>query len=89
MRSSPSGDDDEIRNLAIEHPFVKQTGDFGGETVSTPKSLASAMAVRQLVSSLPGAIGFLRLSDINDSVKVVKLDGAGPGEPAYKLKAGN
>ena len=73
--------------VEFEQHFVH--ANFGGETISTPKSLASAIAVRQLVASLPGAIGFLRLSDVNDSVKVVKLDGAGPGEPAYKLKAGN
>ena len=73
--------------LEFEQYFVH--ANFGGETASLPKSLASAIAVRQLVASVPGAIGFIRVSDVNDSVKVVKLDGAGPGEPAYKLKAGN
>jgi ABC-type phosphate transport system substrate-binding protein len=58
---------------------------FNGET-SAPKALASDAAVRSTVMAVPGAIGFIRASEVNDSVKLVRLDGALPGEPGYKLK---
>jgi len=61
---------------------------FNGETGTAPKALSSAAAVRQLVMSIPGAIGFVRMSDVNDSVKVVNVDGIAPGQPGYKVKEG-
>jgi hypothetical protein len=50
--------------------------------------LASAVAIRQLVAATPGGIGFLRLADVNDSVKVVSVDGVAAGQPDYKIKVG-
>src|SRR5882724_2464030 len=44
---------------------------FSGDSGGAPKALGSAVAVRQLVISVPGAIGFLRVADVNVSVKVV------------------
>lgn len=61
---------------------------LNGETASPPKSLGSAEAVRQLVASIPGAIGFLRVADVNASVKVISVDGAAAGSAGYKIKAG-
>jgi phosphate transport system substrate-binding protein len=61
---------------------------FNGDSGGGPKSLASGVAVRQLAMSVPGAIGFLRMADVNDSVKVVSVDGVAAGAPGYKLKAG-
>jgi len=61
---------------------------FNGSTATPPKSLASGEAVRQLVTILPGGIGFLRVADANDSVKVVSVDGIAAGQPGYKIKAG-
>jgi ABC-type phosphate transport system substrate-binding protein len=48
----------------------------------------SPAAMRQLVSTIPGAIGFLRFKDINESVKVISVDGVAAGEADYKLKTG-
>ncbi len=59
-----------------------------GDTVTPPKVLASAVAIRQLVAATPGGIGFLRLADVNDSVKVVSVDGVAAGQPDYKIKVG-
>jgi phosphate transport system substrate-binding protein len=93
LRSSGAERDAVVRfvcgmsGLEFEQYFVH--ANFSGDTGAQPKSLASAIAIRQLVASVPGSIGFLRMSDVNDSVKVVKLDGAAPGDAAYKLKAGN
>jgi ABC-type phosphate transport system substrate-binding protein len=61
---------------------------FSGDTSAAPKIAPNAAAVRQLVASSPGAVGFLRASDVNDSVKVVSVDGATAGQPDYKIKAG-
>ncbi len=61
---------------------------FNGETGGVPVALGSGVAVRQLVMSIPGAIGFLRVSDVNDTVKVITVDGVPAGQPAYKVKEG-
>lgn len=61
---------------------------FGGDAASPPKALGSGVAVRQLVMSIPGAVGFLRGSDVNDTVKAVSVDGIAAGAAGYKIKAG-
>ena len=61
---------------------------FNGESGGAPKAMASGAAVRALVTSIPGAIGFLRVSDVNDSVKVISVDGVAAGSAGYKVKAG-
>lgn len=60
-----------------------------GEAGAAPKVIGSAAAVRQFVASTPGAIGFLRMADVNDTVKVVSVDGIAPGQAEYKVKIGN
>jgi phosphate transport system substrate-binding protein len=59
---------------------------FNGSTATPPRSLGTAALVRQLVTTLPGAIAFVAAGDVNDSVKVIKLEGEAPGSDAYKLK---
>jgi phosphate transport system substrate-binding protein len=59
---------------------------FSGDTGGAPKALASAAAVRQLVMTLPGGIGFIRSSELNESVKAITVDGTEAGQPGYKLK---
>ena len=44
------------------------------------------MQVRQLVAGTTDAVGFIKASQLDDSVKVITIDGIGPGDPAYKLK---
>jgi TonB family protein len=60
--------------------------DFSGETGGAPKVVSSSAAVRQLVASTPGAVGFLPLADVNDSVKIVSVDGATAGGAGYAIK---
>ena len=62
--------------------------DFVGAASNAPKIVSSAAAVRQMVSTVPGAIGFLPLSEVNDTVKVVSVEGVSAGEPDYKIKVG-
>jgi phosphate transport system substrate-binding protein len=62
---------------------------FSGETGGAPKALGSGAAVRQLVMSIPGAIGFIRMSEVNDTVKVITVDGVAAGQAGSKVKEGN
>jgi hypothetical protein len=42
--------------------------------------------VRQAVAGAANAVGFIKASQLDGSVKVITIDGSRPGEPAYKLK---
>ena len=58
---------------------------FVGEVGTAPKQLATANGVRRFVFNVPGAIGFVRGSDLDDSVKLVRVGGLVPGEAGYPL----
>lgn len=57
-----------------------------GEVLVSPKTLASPVGVRKFVFNVPGAIGYLRPGDVDDSVKVIRIDGHLPGDAEYPLK---
>jgi hypothetical protein len=59
---------------------------FTGEVQSTPKELATGTGVRRFVFNVPGAIGFVRAGDVDDSVKVITVDGRKAADPHYRLK---
>lgn len=65
------------------HHFLN--GVFTGELFASPKILASPVGVRKFVFNVPGAIGFLRASDVDSSVKVIRIDGHLPAEKDYPL----
>jgi ABC-type phosphate transport system substrate-binding protein len=44
---------------------------FAGRVTAPPKDVGSAAQMKQLVAANPGAIGYLKKSDVDDSVKVV------------------
>jgi hypothetical protein len=58
---------------------------FTGQELSAPKEVASAAALKQFVAHTPGAIGCILASEVDDTVKIIKVDGAAPGEVGYKL----
>ena len=64
--------------------FVGQT--FTGAVQSAPKSYPSSAAVKTYVAATPGAIGYVRASDADDSVKTLTVDGKSPGSADYGLK---
>jgi ABC-type phosphate transport system substrate-binding protein len=64
--------------------FLQAT--FVGLVQAAPRQFTSAVAMRQFVAATPGAIGYLRGGDADDTVKIVKLDGHSPGDADYKLK---
>jgi len=65
--------------------FLQAT--FVGMVQSAPRELPSAAAMRQFVAATPGAIGYLRAGELDDSVRALKIDGKAVGDPDYKLNA--
>lgn len=61
-------------------------GMFRGEVFVSPKTLASPTVVRKFVFNAPGAIGYLRASDVDESVKVLRIDGHLPQDKDYILQ---
>jgi len=57
-----------------------------GEVLVSPKTLATPVGVRKFVFNVPGAIGYLRPSDVDDSVKVIRIDGRLPSDEGYELR---
>jgi len=57
-----------------------------GEVLVSPKTLATPVGVRKFVFNVPGAVGYLRPEDVDDSVKVIRVDGHLPGDAEYPLK---
>jgi ABC-type phosphate transport system substrate-binding protein len=57
-----------------------------GEVLVSPKTLATPVGVRKFVFNVPGAIGYLRPGDVDDSVKVIRVDGRLPGDDGYELR---
>jgi hypothetical protein len=61
-------------------------GLFTGEVFVSPKTLSTSVGVRKFVFNVPGAIGYLRASDVDGSVKVIKVNGHRPDESDYPLR---
>ena len=59
--------------------FIQGGGDH-------PKVFGTGLQVRQSVATSPDAVGFVKASVVDDSVRVVTIDGSRPGQAAYKLK---
>jgi ABC-type phosphate transport system substrate-binding protein len=58
---------------------------FRGEIQGGPKLLSTAAGVKRFVVNVPGAIGYVRAGDLDDTVKAVRIEGRAPGEPGYPL----
>jgi ABC-type phosphate transport system substrate-binding protein len=65
-----------------EH-FIK--GVFRGDVFVAPKTLSSPIVMRKFVFNAPGGIGYLRSTDVDKSVKVLRVDGRLPDDKDYKL----
>jgi hypothetical protein len=61
-------------------------GMFLGDVFVAPKTLASPLILRKFVFNAPGAIGYLRASDVDGSVKVIRIDGMLPDNKDYRLQ---
>jgi ABC-type phosphate transport system substrate-binding protein len=58
---------------------------FTGEQLALPRSLANPAGVRRFVFNVPGAIGVVAQSDLDDTVKVVRIDGLALADSGYHL----
>jgi ABC-type phosphate transport system substrate-binding protein len=58
---------------------------YRGEIPAFPKTLGSNEAVKRFVSQVPNAVGFVDAAFVDDSVKVLRIDGRAPGERGYAL----
>jgi ABC-type phosphate transport system substrate-binding protein len=63
--------------------FITQT--FSGSAAAGPRVMATPGGVKRFVFNVPGAIGVIRLADVDDTVKVVRINGAAPGDAHYTL----
>src|SRR5215475_6604275 len=61
-------------------------GLFTGEVFVSPKTLSTATGVRKFVFNVPGAIGYLRASDVDGTVKVIKVNGRRLDDSEYPLR---
>jgi ABC-type phosphate transport system substrate-binding protein len=63
--------------------FVRASLKDGGEP---PNIVGSSALMKQSIAGVVNSVGFMLASQVDDSVKVVAIDGSLPGQPAYKLK---
>jgi len=64
-------------------------GLYTGEILVSPKILATPSGVRKFIFNVPGAIGYLRISDVDATVKVVRLNELLPEDKGYRLHVQN
>ena len=62
------------------------SGTHTGDIPAPLKRLSSPLILRKFVFNTPGAIGYLRASDVDEPVKVVSIDGRLPEHLEYKLR---
>jgi ABC-type phosphate transport system substrate-binding protein len=61
-------------------------GVFTGVVFVSPKTLGTPAEVLKFVFNVPGAIGYVRASDVDSSVKVLRVDGRLPDDKDYALR---
>ena len=59
---------------------------FAGDADAAPATVPASGTAVALVSSAPAAIALIRLADVKDVVKVVKIDGYSPTDAAYPIR---
>jgi len=59
---------------------------FRAESTTGPKIVYSAEMTNELVSAIPGSIGFIDAAKVQGGVKVLRVDGKMPGESGYPLQ---
>ena len=67
----------------LNQHFVQ--GVFTGAISASPKTISTPAEVLKFVFNVPGAIGYLRVEDVDRSVKIVRVDGRLPEDKDYTL----
>ena len=61
-------------------------GVFTGAVLVSPKTFANVAEVRKFVFNVPGAIGYVRATEVDASVKILRVDGRLPDDKDYRLR---
>ena len=59
---------------------------FSGAVFVSPRNLATPPDVLKFVFNVPGAIGYVRASDVDSTVKVLRVDGRVPADKDYRFR---
>jgi len=59
---------------------------FRGDVFVAPKNLVSPTILKKFVFNAPGAIGYVRSRDVDETVKVIRIDGLRPEDKGYRLQ---
>lgn len=59
---------------------------FRAEVPRGPKIVFSTDMTLELVTAIPGSISFIRVADLSEDVKLVRVDGKLPSEQGYPLQ---
>jgi len=73
-----------IAEAEYERHVLLQT--FRGSLGPGPRAIQSVSAMLRFVFNVPGAIGYIPADQIDGSVKILRIDGLLPTEPAYPLR---
>ena len=61
-------------------------GLYTGEILVSPKILDTSGGVKKFIFNVPGAVGYVRLEEVDDTVKVLRIDERLPSEKGYRLQ---
>lgn len=59
---------------------------FRADAPAGPKVVYSNQSALEIVSNVPGAVAFVRLSEVPRGARVLKIDGIAPGDKGYPLQ---
>ena len=59
---------------------------FRGDVGLGPRSIRSAASMLRFVYNAPGAIGYVYVRELDDSVKTLRIDGLPPDDAGYRLR---
>ncbi len=74
----------QMDDRSLNHYFLYQS--FKGETPMPPTTLQTPADIKKFVSTTLGAVGYLRASDVDGSVKVIRVNGLLPEDDGYPLR---
>jgi len=82
------------QEVMLSHVFRMKADELPGyllgkvnrnELSAPPRAFASDQSVKQFVAGNPRAVGYIDASQVDDTVRVLTVDGKHPGEAGYPL----
>lgn len=59
---------------------------FRGDLFHPPTDVSTAGELKKFVSKNPGSVGYVRASDVDNTVKVLRVDGLLPDDDGYPIR---